>query len=299
MNFDALIEVCHSLASETEMKYNTAQTADDGGEQWQKNTLCYYRTQLEPYVFNYLNMTYGQKLDEFWQEHNFPKKSRYAFVIVERRCHTNWWFILRNIAWAAPHFSLYIFCSNLNYDFVKAVLGNKAENVHINIWFKGSADKQKALYEYNMTFKMPAFYKLIDAEYMINFQMDSYFLQKIPDWIFTGTYYGAPWLWDADKGGNGGLAVRNISKMIYICEKEIANIYNTDGEDDYISNAIIKYRLESLPFEFRVKVFQENFPTYHTPIGVHQFWTFLHNYNINDRGEFYKNIKNLVTLIGI
>jgi hypothetical protein len=298
MNFEALIETCCSLSAERQIGRNSIKTVEDDN-QWQKDTLHFYRTQLEPYVFNYLNITYGKQLDEFWQTHQFPKRAEHAFVIVERRCHPNWWFVLRNIAWAAPHFSLYIFCSDLNYDFIRVILGDKADNVHITKWFKGNVDRQKAFHEYNITFQIASFYKLIDAEYIINFQMDSYFLQKIPDWIFTGVYYGSPWGWDSNRAGNGGLAVRNIPKIIELCEKEIKNALSDCGEDVYISDAIVKHGFEIPPLDFRVKVFQENFPTPYTPIGTHQFWTYLHNYNIPNRAEFTKNIKKLVTLIGI
>jgi hypothetical protein len=298
MDFESLIETCYSLASERASVRKSIKTEEEV-TQWHKDTLHFYRMQIEPYVFNYLNMTYGQKLDEFWHGHSFPKKSRHAFVIIERRCHPNWWFILRNIAWAAPHFSLYIFCSDLNYEFVKAVLGNKAENVHIMQWFKGVADRHTGYIQSNISLQMPQFYKQIDAEWCINVHMDAYFLQKIPDWIFTGVYYGSPWGWDPHRAGNGGLAVRNIPQMIDLCQREIKNAMNECGEDVYISDALVKHGFDIPPLDFRIKVFQENFPTPFIPIGTHQFWTYLHNYNIDNRGAFTENIKKLVTLIGI
>jgi hypothetical protein len=295
MDFENIIEACYSIYNERQELLKTSEDINI----WQKDTLHYNRTQLEPYIFNYLNHTYGQKLDEFWKTHTFPKKAEKAFVIVERRIHPNWWFVLRNIAWAAPHFSLYIFCSDLNYKFVKSILGDKADNVHIHKLFKGTADRDKALKEYNITFKIPKFYNIIDAEYFINFQMDSYFLQKIPDWIFTGTYYGSPWCWDPNRGGNGGLAVRNVKNLIELCEKEIINAIDSIGEDCYLSDAVTKYNHYLPPLEFRLQVFQENCPTQYTPIGTHQFWTYLTNYNISNKSEFTNHFRKLVTLINL
>ena len=295
MDLDSLIDVCYSLHNERQ----EALKASNDNIQWQKDSLHFYRLQIEPYVFNYLIHNYGHKLDEFWKTHQFPKKNKYSFVIIERRVHPNWWFVLRNIAWAAPHFSLYIFCSDLNYDFVKSILGNKADNVHIYKMFKGLADREKGYNESNLILRTPHFYKLIDAEYFINVHLDAYFIQKIPDWIFTGTYYGSPWGWDPQRAGNGGLAVRNTQKLIELCEKEIKNALNTTGEDCYISDAIIKHNFELPPLDFRIKVFQENFPTNFIPIGTHQFWTYINNYNLNDKKQFTYNIKKLITLIGI
>lgn len=296
MDFDNIIEACYSVYNERQEALKKISKTQEELNKWQTDCLSTYRNQLEPYVFNYLNHTYGHTLDTLWKNHQFPKKNKYAFVIVERRAHPNWWFVLRNIAWAAPHFSLYIFCSDLNYDFVKSILGDKMENVHIHQIFKGLADREKGFNEYNIVFKTPKFYQMIDAEYFINFQLDSYFIQKIPDWIFTGTYYGSPWGWNPTYAGNGGLAVRNTQKLIELCEKEIKNALNTIGEDWYLSEAIKKRDIELPSLDFRMKVFQENFPTNFTPIATHQFWTYLNNYNIDNKDIFSKHIKKLVTL---
>jgi hypothetical protein len=296
MDFNSLIESCYSLYNERQYVLKTLKTQEEFTK-WEKDTLHFYRVQIEPYIFNYLNLTYGNKLDNFWKTHQFPKKSKYSFVIVERRVHPNWWFILRNIAWAAPNFSLYIYCSDLNYEFIKTILGDKVDNVHIFKWFQGNPDRKTALQEYNITLKMPQFYKLIESEYVITVQMDSYFLQKIPEWIFCGTYYGAPWAWNPSACGNGGLSIRHINSMIEICEKDIINIQNNTDEDMFFSNMIQKnnYNLPSL--EFRLKVFQENYPIDAIPIGIHQFWTFIMNYSLSDKALFTKNIKKLLTLI--
>jgi len=299
MNIDSLISVCYSLHNERQEVLKTL-TTDEEIEKWRKDTLSFFRNQIEPYVFNYLNHTHGYKLDEFWKTHQFSKKYKYAFVIVERRVHPNWWFILRNILWAAPHFSLYIFCSDMNYDFITTLLGDKVENVHIHKWFKGIADKEKGYMESNVTFKLAGFYKLIDADYCITVQMDSYFLQKIPDWIFTGAYYGAPWGWNPSMAGNGGLSVRNIKNMIEMCEKEIEKVNNNnDGEDKFFSEAIEKYNYNFPPYEFRVKVLQENFPIDSIPIGIHQFWTFINNFNLSDKIFFTNHINKSITLVGL
>jgi hypothetical protein len=292
MDFDNVIEACYSVYNERQELLKTSEDIN----KWQTDTLHYNRIQLEPYIFNYLNHTYGQKLDEFWKTHSFPKKADRAFVIVERRIHPNWWFVLRNIAWAAPHFSLYIFCSDLNYEFVKSLLGDKAENVHIINCFKGNPDRDNAFKEYNITLKLPDFYKQIDAEYCVIFQMDSYFLQKIPDWVFTGTYYGSPWCWNPNMGGNGGLTIRCIKHMIEICKNEMDIIKNNEGEDWHFSKMIEKYNYSLPSLEFRQAVFQENCPTKFNPIGIHQFWTYLSNYNISNRDEFTSHFKKLLTI---
>jgi hypothetical protein len=298
MELDNIIEACYSVFNERQELLKTVKTEDEF-KKWQTDSLHFYRMQLEPYVFNYLNHTYGHKLDAHWKLHQFPKTARYAFVICERRIHPNWWFVLRNIAWAAPHCSLYIFCSDINYNFVKSLLGDKAENVHIHQFFKGVADREKGCYESSLTFRLPQFYKLIDAEYFINVQMDSYFLQKIPDWIFVGTYYGSPWGWDPNRGGNGGLSVRNTAKLVELCEKEIEHALVDRGEDCYLSDAATKHGHFLPPLTFRERVFQENYPTVHIPIGTHQFWTYIMNYNMGNKEAFKEHYRRLLTIIDL
>ena len=70
--------------------------------------------------------------------------------------------------------------------------------------------------ESNTTLKLSGFYKLIKAEYVLTVHLDSYFLQKIPDWIFTGTFYASPVAWNINMAGCGGLSVRHIKNIILI-----------------------------------------------------------------------------------
>lgn len=294
MDFSTLIETMYAMKRERDTVFPKDDSPDEI-KKWNETTLDYFRNQLEPYVFQYLQHKYGSTFDAFWKTHTFPKKSKYALVIVERRCHPNWWFILRNIAWAAPYCSLYIFCSDLNIDVIRSYLGDKAENVNIIPWFQGNVSREEGKAQTNITFKLQHFYEIIDAEYMLRFEMDTYFLQKVPTDIFAGDFYGAPWGWAQDKPGGGGLTVRNIAAMIDICNKEKENI-NPHGEDDWIGHAIVKHGYSVPSFDFRRQIFLENMLSYVHPIGIHQFWTFINNFGIENRQEFKKNIKALLTL---
>jgi len=294
MDFNTLIEIFYTLYKERTAVYPTNGSQSDITK-WNEATLDFFRIQLEPYVFKYLEHTYGAVLDAHWMTHTFPKKSRYALVIVERRCHPNWWFILRNIAWAAPYCSLYIFCSDTNQAVLQSYLGDKADTVHLIPWFTGDVSRDEGRIQTNITFKTAEFYKMIDAEYMLRFEMDTYFLQKVPETIFVGDFYGSPWGWVPDRPGGGGLTVRKLSAMIDICEKD-RELIDPSGEDAWIGNAILKHGYSVPPIEFRSQVFLENSPPRSIPIGIHQFWTFVMNFNIQDRPVFENIVKNLVTV---
>lgn len=298
MNINSLAEACYSAKSSWELKKKQTYTSQEEYYKDQHDKLDYYRNTLEKYVHSYLTINYGPKLDEFWKKHTFPKKSKYAFAIVERRCDPYWWFLLRNLAWAGPDFSLYIFCSTENYEFLKALLGDKLESVHLILWFKTPATREEGKILTNRSFKNAELYKQIEAEYMLRFELDTYLCRKVPKEIFQGDFYGAPWAWAADKPGGGGLTVRKISSLIRLCEAEVDSV-DDFGEDGWIGERIVKHGFTVPPLEFRQQVFQENFPLPFTPVGVHQFWTFLDNYDIDNRETFITNLKNVITLVDL
>jgi hypothetical protein len=288
MNIEQIIDAVY----EKFMEYSSNQPkTNDELKKHTTNALDQFRLQLEPYIYQYLLWTYGQKLNAFWETHEFPIKSKYAWVMVERRAHPNIWFLLRNIAWAAPNFSVYIFCSNMNYNFIKDVVGNK-KNINIIPWFEGFVTRDEGKEQYNQTFKNPEFYKIIDAEYMITIQTDCFFRKKIPESIFVGDYYGSPWGWYLDKPGGGGITVRKISSMI----KLTSTIpYSEGAEDAWIGDNIEKIGGIIPPFVFRYKIFSENFPV-EDPIGVHQFWTFIQNFDVQTPELLRKHYTRYLTI---
>lgn len=292
MNIDSIVEVCLEKVREREQLLEKCKTLEEKSK-WLEETLHKYRCDIEPYIYQHLILEYGQKLDKIWKDHQFPKKSKYAWVIIERRSHINWWFLLRNIVWAAPHFSLYIFCSDQNYEFVKNMLGDKVNNVHIIQWYKGFASRDEGRDQYAVTMKQAELYRKIDAEYMIRVEMDTYLRHKIPELIFKTDFYGAPWKWNLNMPGGGGLHIRKISTMIDLCER--ANHSGTEGEDSWLGGKIIEYGYTYPPLEFRELVFSENYPV-DNPIGVHQFWTFLDNFEIKNREKFRQHLKRYLTI---
>ena len=71
-----------------------------------------YRNVLEPYIYSYLVEHYGTMLQSHWETYRPPLISDYAYVIVERRAHPNFRFVLQNMAWAAPHMSCLLYTSD-------------------------------------------------------------------------------------------------------------------------------------------------------------------------------------------
>jgi hypothetical protein len=81
--------------------------------------------------------------------------------------------------------------------------------------------------------------------------------------------------------------------MIDLCTKE--NNTNLEADDDWVGKKVIEYGLEYPSLEYRKEIFSENFPVA-DPVGVHQFWTFLENFEISNLENFKKHLTNYLRI---
>ncbi len=285
-----------------------------------KKRLHHFRTIFEPYVYHILIKKYGDLLDKKWQDYIPPLESDKAFVIIERRCHHNYWFILRNIAWANPNMSVYIICSDENELFIRSLLGSKASNFHILPLFKGSPNRATAIKDYNNLLTDYTFYEKINAKYILTIQMDVFIRKKITDDLFIGDYWGAPWAWTQIMPGGSGATIRNVQKMIELCKLYRPNRglkqsnpsgkaqltfgkaqltfgkaqltfgkeEEIHGEDAWFSSKIIELGWKYPDIDFRKRTIMESIPTA-DPCIVHQFWTYFEVFKNHFHTELFHN----------
>lgn len=294
--FDILIQAMYSKLKE-HILISTNKSNKDEMHRYQSNEmLISLRTDLEPFIYQYLSQKYGPALEEFWETYIPPKKSTIAFVILEPRIHPNFKFILQNIAWANPGASIYIFCSDLNYFFIESILGDKLDSFHVVQYIQDIKSKEEGYSFYNSTLIEKDIYTKIDAEYMITVQMDTFFRRQFTNELCVGSYWGSPWMWAKENPGGGGVTVRNIKVMRKILPKTFPGEIPQDmREDGWIGNEILRLGLEYPPFPFRRDMLMENIAA-DNPIAVHQFWTFLSNFNPLEQDEFIQYIHSLLTL---
>lgn len=259
-----------------------------------------YRHKLEPYIFNYLIETCGAKLSEFWRSYTPPKKASRAFIIVERRDHPNFRFVLQNIAWSNPNMSVYIFCSDVNHAFILSLLGDKAPFFNIIQIFKGNPPRAEAVSEYNKVLKDYRIYEQIDAEYGITVQMDTIFRKKIPESMFVGDYWGNPWAWKQNCAGGGGATIRNIQSLRTLCKlfnPSPDSYADKDPEDGWISERMTMLGMSYPNIEFRKNHIMESMPAA-DPVIMHQFWTFSDQYVSLPKQEVIQYWTHLLTFEG-
>jgi len=263
----------------------------------EKEQLDLLRTELEPYIYLYLVEKYNSYLNTIWSSYYPPKVARYAYMIVERRAHPNFAIILKMMAWAAPYMSVYIFCSDENYEFIRILLGDKLSYFNIHIAFRGKASREEGKNGYNQLLTDARTYEMIDAEYLLTVQMDTIIRRKIPTTIFCGSYWGNPWGWQPNLPGGGGSTVRNVEFMISLCKRFHQNPTESlsEAEDIWICNKLIEMGGSVPDLEFRRQHIMENMPA-QDPIILHQFWTFAKQYQYMPQEEFVKYWSHLLTL---
>jgi hypothetical protein len=250
------------------------------------------RTNIEPYIYNYLNQKFYTKLQSHWETYMPPLQSKQAYVIVERRCHPNFDFVLKNIAWANPNMSIYIFCSDYNEKFVYSLLGDKVKNVNIILAFSGEGTNI-GVKDYNKLLCSKEFYERFHpyTEYILTIQMDVFIRRKFND-IFVGDYWGAPWQWKEEAAGGGGATVRKVSTMLDICKNNI----NDEGypEDSWFSEKVAEMGCYLPDIEFRTRIMESLFVE--DPIIVHQFWTFISSMLDESFSDTVSYIEKILTI---
>jgi hypothetical protein len=256
-----------------------------------KKYLSLWRHRYEPLVFDILKSRYGTALCSFWESYKVPFYSDKAVVIVERRCHPNLWFTIYNAAYFCRGWSIYLFCSQQNYQYCKDILGHNAANVHLIVQFTEVASPEKGIREYNELLKTYEFWSQIDAEHICTMETDCYLRKPIPEEYLEYDFVGTPWAWDLQGPGGTGLTLRRKSMMIVICLRGDKDI---PMQDNFASEAVKRVGGRWLParpegvFLFSESTYRED------PVGVHQWWTFAFNKFLDGEGfEIVQNYFNL------
>lgn len=89
--------------------------------------------------------------------------------------------------------------------------------------------------DYNHTMTDITFWEAIDADKILVFQHDSALLREGIDEFLEWDWVGAPWKFQ-EKGGNGGLSLRDRVKMIELLKIKPYNPNRDGNEDIFYSN---------------------------------------------------------------
>ena len=225
------------------------------------------RLAMDPFIFESLKKLYGSKLNNFWNETStIPYDSDKAIVIVERRCNINLEFVLHNFAYFARGYTIYIFCSKANIDFIKMICGSQINNIHIYPIFETIGTAEEGKKDYNDLLKTRQFWSTFKEEHILTAETDCYLIKPIPESIYEYDYVASQWNWLPSEPGGGGLSYRKLSIMKKICELE--DVHSIPMQDSFASTGV-----KILGGKFSHSYFTESVHSTEN-IGMHQWWTF-------------------------
>jgi hypothetical protein len=140
----------------------------------------------------------------------------YAAVIVETREFAGFGNIVRShLKYLPTDWKLEVYCSQQNHQFVMhELMGLEYRIVDSNVVITNTNDYNKLLL--STTFWQP----LSQYEKVLVFQSDSEILRTGIEEFLQWDYVGAPWPFD-QRGGNGGLSIRNPKVMMECIEKHL------------------------------------------------------------------------------
>ena len=221
---------------------------------------------------------------------NMNDNCKLALVIIEPRKH-EW---LKGVLYNFAHIyggrddtSLYIFHGNENKQFVLDILKgwDMVSMIHMNV-------SNLSIFDYNKYITSVNFWNNIKAEYALIFQTDTLLRKEIEPVFFKYDYVGSPWYkYYTQKSkliGNGGLSLRNVKIMKYICSLskylDIITIndkvyYSENLMDEHPTNEDVYFseRLldESIPSVEDAMKFSVESIFYEYPCGMHKTYKFV------------------------
>ena len=217
----------------------------------------------------------------------------------ELRENPNMWFVLRNMAWAGPDMSVYIFCSDQNYDYIMDLLGDKAPHFNVIVAFKGDPPKEQAWQEFVNLYTNWKIWEMMETDYALLIQMDVYIRKRLDDCLFNYDWYACRWAWKIDEPG-GGISICRVAKMVSILKEHRPNteIDCPISSDEFI-NRIIQVNGTYPPLMENVQNLMESMQrftegTYRVlivdPYAVHQPWTFSYPFSQEEFRLFWREL---------
>lgn len=240
------------------------------------------RVALEPLVFGILKQKYGAQFREAWASYQRPANSDRCVLIIERRIHENLEFLLHNVAYYAKGWNIAFICSDMNLQYIRAILGPKRNQVLAMPLFTGSPDRDTARSEYNDLLKSAEFYESLPWKHLFIVQTDSYFRKPIPEAILDYDYCAAPTGWDPVAMA-GGMSYRRRDAMVDICRRFQEKI---EGEDCFINLGARHLGYKVPTYEVAQEFIVESCMTT-GGFGTHQWWTYWNTEGPDAEGVFH------------
>lgn len=137
--------------------------------------------------------------------------------------------------------------------------------------------------EISQMFTDPYLYNhhLAPAEHLLVFQPDSIFCANAPETLndfLEWDWIGAPWSTDSTFGGNGGLSLRKVSKILEVLAKDTRKVGDPELEDLWLSNRLVSLKGAQMANASVSKTFSVEANVWDdAPLGYHIGWLGVHH----------------------
>jgi len=209
-----------------------------------------------------------------WEELKIPLQSDRACVIVEPRKHKHLELVIKNVLYFVPStWSLYIFHSKTNEQFVKDLLGaEKLSQVHLICICRDNL----SIRDYSTLLVSELFWNWIEAEHVLIFQTDSYLRKRGIEEFLKYDCVGSPWatcfLDRTHHAGNGGVCLRKKCKIL---EAITRHTYQSPMNEDMFFQFALERTGAKLAHVEEAKKFGVETIYYEDPIACHKHWDYI------------------------
>ena len=205
---------------------------------------------------------------------DIPEKTNKHCVIIEPREHDKLVIVIKNFMYLLQKkgWGLIIFHSSDNENMLKEGLKDWHNVIMVN-YFDGNI----TIKQYNQMLLSPVFWKQLlslGCHNCLIFQLDTVLLKDNIDDFIEYDYVGAPWGPKFQHNvleleiGNGGLSLRNVSKMLYITERY--PIGEKFIHEDVYFSFYLKHTNGNLPSLEKAKSFSVETIYYPDTCGIHK-----------------------------
>jgi hypothetical protein len=129
---------------------------------------------------------------------------------------------------------------------------------------------------------------LLPVENLLVFQPDSIFCTNASNTLndfLEWDWIGAPWSRDAQWGGNGGLSLRKVSRVLQVLAKEQRTIGDSGLEDWWLSSRLVGLKGARMPHASVSKTFSVESVWDERPLGYHIGWLGVHHKQVSALGS--------------
>lgn len=235
---------------------------------------------IQQIIYDMCITSVGVPCDEAKRVFRVPEGNRLGICLIEFR-RLKWLrHIVNQIAnvYGGTDVSLYVIHGRQNRELFRDIV-KEYRNVELVEYPYDNIDRDR----YADICCEASFYKLFRTEFVLKMEWDSYIRKRVPEVFFEYAYVGAPWQGYPNDYlgknifkrlgnklvGNGGFSLRNVSRMIEVCEQNPNRPHNI-GEDVFITNHL---RDDEVPDAKCASEFGVEFIYNPDPVGLHHVWT--------------------------